>query len=167
MDAQFVPGFNFFQIAYVTPDIEQGMRAVESVYGVDRFFVSRDVPIDTRMGKAQLHFALVFKGEQQIEIIQPAGGADNAYRDELAAGGGALRLHHLGHLITRREEWDDLERRARNSGLALPVDGVFAHEGVALMHYLYVDTRAVNGHHLEFMYQTEAGQALFADVPRF
>jgi len=35
-----------------------------------------------------------------------------------------------------------------------------------LMHYLYADTREVLGHHLEFMYQTPAGESLFAQVPR-
>ena len=56
---------------------------------------------------------------------------------------------------------------AITQGFETPVAGVFRHEGVPLMHYLYADARAHLGHYLEFMYQTEAGRDLFAQVPRF
>jgi hypothetical protein len=156
--------FNFFQVAYVTPDLDAGMAECRRLLGLDRFFVSRDVPITTRDGEAKLHFALVFRGQQQVELIQPAGGADGVYRSALGAG--VLRLHHLGHLVSDETAWRMIERDIEASGLPTPVGGAFAHEGAVLMHYRYVDLRATLGHYLEFMYQTEAGRDLFAQVPR-
>ena len=159
--------FNFFQIAYVTSDLERAATACGLLYGISRFQVAREVAIQTRAGEARLNFALAYSGGVQIELIEPVGGDDETYRDDLPADGAVLRLHHLGHLISRDTTWRALTEAISHSGLEVPVGGVFRHEGVALMHYLYADTRATLGHYLEFMYQTEAGRDLFSQVPRF
>lgn len=159
--------FNFFQIAYVVSDLEQAMRAFRALQGIERFQTNRDVKISTRAGPANLHFALAFVGAQQIELIEPAGGADGVYRDALPREGFAMRLHHLGHLTRSDDEWRHIQAAVAASGRETAVAGTFEHEGVALMHYLYVDTRAELGHYLEYMCQTEAGRDLFAAVPRF
>lgn len=154
--------FNCFQVAWVTSDLERAMRQFEQDLGIARFAVSRDVAIDTAAGSARLHFALAFVGEQQIELIEPAGGADAVYRAALPAEGFALRLHHLGHLVTAEREWQRLLGAIRRRGWSTPVAGEFG----GLMHYVYADLRERYGHYLEFMYQTEAGRGMFADVPR-
>lgn len=159
--------FRFFQIAYVARDLDRATAACGALYGLTRFQVTRDVPIQTRAGEAGLHFALAFSGDAQIEVIQPAGGADEIYRNGLPTDGAAMRLHHLGHLIDHEPTWHAVTQAIAQSGLDVPVSGVFRHEGVALMHYAYVDTRATLGHYLEYMYQTEGGRDLFSQVPRF
>jgi len=161
------PLFNFFQLAYVVRDIERGTQQLGALYGIDRFRISRDVAIQTRDGTARLHFALAFLGSLQIEVIQPAGGADRIYRDRLPALGAAAQLHHVGHRVKSARKWEAVLRALAASRLAIPVNGVFTHEGRALMHYAYLDAREYLGHYLEFMYQTEAGRDLFADVPRY
>jgi hypothetical protein len=165
--AQFPFQFNFFQIAYVTTDLDQAARAMGALFGIERFQINRDVAIETSAGVAQAHFALAFVGSQQIEIIQPAGGADGAYRDILPGVGYALRMHHAGHLATRAADWAQIDLAVRTSGYTTPVGGVFRRDEVALMHYMYADTRQVIGHYLEFMYQTDAGRDMFAQVPRY
>jgi hypothetical protein len=159
--------FNFFQIAYVTTYVDQAARAIGALYGIERFQINRAVTIETSAGVAQAHFALAFIGSRQIEIIQPAGGADGAYRDILPSLGFAMRMHHAGHLVTRAADWAQIVAAVTSSGYATPVGGVFRHDDIALMHYLYADTRQVLGHYLEFMYQTDAGRDLFAQVPRY
>ena len=159
--------FNFFQIAYVTSDLERAARVLGASYGIGNFQVNRDVPIETTTGTARAHFALAFIGSQQLEIIQPAGGADGAYRDELPSEGFGMRMHHAGSLVTDAAEWESIRASVIASGHATPVGGVFSYEGVPLMHYLYADTRRLLGHYLEFMYQTEAGRDMFANVPRY
>lgn len=159
----FAKRFNFFQIAYVATDIDQAVEVFARDYGIPSFAVSRDVQIDTRGGKATLHFALAYVGGQQIELIQPAAGADRPYREALPTEGFAIRLHHLGHLVTREEEWNQIKTAIAVRGLDTPVAGVFGD----LMHYLYADTRNELGHYLEYMYQTEAGRDMFAHVPRY
>ena len=159
--------FGFFQVAYVTGDLERATRELGLLYGVPRFQVNHGAQIETRAGSARADFALAFVGEQQLEIIQPAGGADGIYRDALPADGSALRLHHFGRLITDPAQWSQVRGAVSASGLDIPVSGSYCHEGVPLMHYLYADARATLGHYLEFMCRTEAGREIFAQVPRF
>lgn len=159
--------FGFFQVAYVTSDIDRATEDFGLLYGAARFQVNRNVEIQTVAGVARAHFALAFVGDQQLEVIEPAGGADGAYRDILPAGAYATRLHHFGRLITEPVEWEAVRTSVRASGLDSPVGGTFRHEGIELMHYLYADTRAQLGHQLEFMYRTEAGRDIFAQVPRY
>ncbi len=152
--------FNFFQTAYVVADMESAMAQFGELYGLSRFQLNREVVIQTGDGEAVCHFALAQVGEAQLELIQPAGGRDAIYRDAL--GGAPARLHHLGCLIRAPAVWERLRAKLRGEGARIPVEGDFG----GLMHYLYVDRRAVLGHYLEYMLQTEAGRDLFAGVPR-
>ena len=158
--------FNFFQTAYAVSDIEEAIRVATRFYGIDKFQVNRNARIHTKEGEANLHFALAFVGDAQIELIQPAGGKDGAYRRVLPNQGFAMRLHHFGHLTTDAAEWEGIVAAVKESGFDMPVGGIFVHEGVPLMHYLYADTRETLGHHLEFMFQTPHGKDLFSEVPR-
>jgi hypothetical protein len=159
--------FGFFQVAYVTTDLERATRELGALYGAERFQINRGVEIQTKTGAAQADFGLAFVGEQQLEIIQPAGGADGAYRDVLPRDTYGTCLHHFGQLITDAVQWETVRASVLGSGCATPVAGTFSYDGVPLMHYLYADTRQYLGHYLEFMYRTEAGRDIFAQVPRY
>jgi len=100
--------FNFFQTAYAVSDIEEAIRVATRFYGIDKFQVNRNARIHTKEGEANLHFALAFVGDAQIELIQPAGGKDGAYRRVLPNQGFAMRLHHFGHLTTDAAEWEGI-----------------------------------------------------------
>jgi hypothetical protein len=154
--------FNAFQLAYVTPDIDGALAFAHARFGIAQFQVNRNVPIETRSGLANCHFAIAFIGQTQIELIQPAGGADAVYRDGLPSGG-QLRLHHVGVLIGDAVGWARQKADIAAAGLDTPVAGDFA----GMMHYLYADSRAELGHYTEYMYQTEAGAGLFDAVPRY
>ena len=151
-----------FQLAYVTQDIERAMAEFGVALGIGRFQVNRDVPIATGNGMACCHFALAFLGAQQIELIEPAGGADGVYRDALQPGRIAV-LHHLGFLVPTEAAWQARMRRIEAGGDPVPVRGSFGD----LMHYAYVDKRDLCGHYLEYMYATPVGAGLFDAVPRF
>ena len=159
--------FSLFQVAYVTTDLDRATCELGALLGIPRFQVNRGAEIQTSTGPARADFALAFIREQQIEIIQPSGGADGVYREPLPADRFAMRLHHFGQLITDTATWEVVRASVRASGLPTPVSGVFCREGVPLMHYLYADTRPLLGHYLEFMYRTEAGRDIFNQVPRF
>ncbi len=76
----------------------------EKNFGIPEFQINLDVPLEMRDGVAKCHFALDFIGETQIELIQPAGGADAVYRDALPTTGN-MRLHHVGVLIRDAASW--------------------------------------------------------------
>lgn len=155
--------FNLFQLAYVTDDIDLATAHAGAAMGIGAFQVNRGMEIETGAGPALAHFALAFLGDVQVEIIQPAGGADGVYRDGVHRKGGALNLHHAGALITEEAHWLRTVAEAEASGAAIPVRGAFGD----LMHYLYLDRRDTLGHYLEYMWQTPAGAGIFAEVPRF
>ncbi|SCW59689.1 Glyoxalase/Bleomycin resistance protein/Dioxygenase superfamily protein [Sphingobium faniae] len=158
-----MPPFNIFQMAYVTDDIDMAVQAAGAAFGIDAFQVNRDMAIETGQGIAIAHFALAFLGDTQIEVIQPAGGADDVYRQGVRARDGGLTFHHAGALITDEGQWHAVVAAIERSGEPVPVRGAFGD----LMHYLYVDRRATLGHHLEYMWRTPAGAAIFDGVPRF
>lgn len=152
--------FNIFQVAYVTDDIDRA-TAADNRFGIPQFSLSRNTTIETGGGPAQAHFALAFLGATQIEIIQPAGGADGVYRDGIRPG--TLTLHHLGCLITDESAWRATLAALEAEGCATPIRGNFG----GLMHYVYADRRRTYGHYFEYMFQTEAGRHLFDNVPRY
>lgn len=107
-----------FQICYVTRDLDAGLTLLSAVHGIERFRIKRDVASLPGMPEMNMHQAHVFLGELQIELIQPAGGADAIYRDFCPADG-SLSHHHFGLWIDDRSEYDGL--RARSSEQAIPV----------------------------------------------
>lgn len=151
-----------FQIAYVTADLAAAAGAFGAWFGAKGFRVDRDVSIETSLGIARCHFALAFLGDLQIELIEPAGGADGVYRDGIEPRVLA-KHHHLGFLIRSEDVWLRTLRDIEGTGRPIPVRGNF-HD---LMHYAYLDRRDLFGHYLEYMYPTQAGANLFDDVPRF
>ena len=154
--------YNIFQTAYVTPDIDAAVAVAAERFAAPRMQVNRDVGIETGSGVAHCHFALAFIGAVQLELIQPAGGADDVYRAMLPQTG-LLRLHHIGCLVEMDVDWEALLAQIAAIGQAMPVRGAFAD----LMHYAYADHRDEIGHYIEYMQPTPAGLSLFDDVPRF
>ena len=151
-----------FQLAYVTAGLEHAMAEFNAALGIERFQVNRNVAIETGDGTAYCHFALAFLGEQQVELIEPAGGMDSVYRDALVPGTIAV-LHHLGFLLPTEAAWRATLCDCEASGHRIPVRGKFG----GLMHYAYLDRRDLFAHYLEYMYATPAGATLFTAVPRF
>ncbi|KEQ54382.1 VOC family protein [Sphingobium chlorophenolicum] len=158
-----MPPFALFQMAYVTDDIDAAARKAMGSFGIGAFQINRDMAIETGQGIATAHFALAFLGDTQIEIIQPAGGADDVYRQGIRGRGGSLSFHHAGMLVTEEAQWCAMVAAIERSGASVPVRGAFG----ASMHYLYVDRREEIGHYLEYMWRTEAGAAIFDAVPRY
>jgi len=116
--------FNIFQTAYVTPDIDAAMALAARRFAAPRMQVNRDIAIETGQGVAHCHFALAFVGAVQIELIQPAGGADDVYRAQVPDAG--LRLHHVGVLVDDDAAWSAMLAEAEQEGVAMPVRGDFA-----------------------------------------
>nr|WP_047166248.1 VOC family protein [Sphingomonas sp. Y57] len=154
--------FNIFQTAYVAADIDAAVGLAARRFGVAKMQVNHAVAVETGQGTALCHFALAFVGSVQIELIAPAGGADEVYRAMLPQGGG-LRLHHIGCLIESDTEWEAVLADAEASGVAMPVRGDFG----GLMRYVYLDHCADIGHFVEYMQPGPAGLGLFEAVPRF
>jgi methylmalonyl-CoA/ethylmalonyl-CoA epimerase len=92
----------FFQVAYVTTDLDKFLGTLSDNLGVDRFFVIPDAQVSDQTYRggpcdARQDLAFGYAGNLQFEIIKPLSGK-SCYSDFLDAhpeGG----LHHTGILV--------------------------------------------------------------------
>jgi hypothetical protein len=151
----------FFQLGYVTRDLERALALYRDRYGVADFLVfdTRDFAPPDSPGPF-MQVALAYKGPVMIELIQPDPAAPGIYADALRDDGG-VNLHHLGYLVddARLATLAD-DFRAR--GIAVPVETV-SPAGMAL---IYADTRGDNGLFSEFVTLREGGRKFFGSIPR-
>lgn len=161
---QFLPllGAGFFQVCYVTSDLDGGMRQLAALHGIERFRVRRDVPSLPGMPRMTLHQAHVYLGDLQLELIQPAGGDDAIYRDFCAADG-TLRQHHFGHWMDDRSGYASMPQRCAVLGVPIAMEIAVPGTGGAI----YADFRRVLGHYVEYVHLAPDVKArYYADVPR-
>lgn len=153
-----------YQIAYVSTDLEAGMRQLAAVHGIDRFRVKHDVPSSTGMPDMVMHQAHVFIGPVQIELIQPAGGDDALYRDVCAADPAAIRHHHFGMWVDDPVEYRRIPGTLAQQQIPITFQMSIPEVGGAI----YADTRRTLGHYLEYVHLLpEAKDKYYADVPRY
>ena len=138
-----VPLFaGLFQIAYVTKDLDAGMRQLGAIHGLERFRIKRDVAGLPGMPKMLMHQAHVFIGAVQIEIIQPAGGDDGLYRDFCAPDGRAIHHHRFGMWVDDPSEYGDLRGALAQQNISVVFEASIPDIGGAI----YADTRRTLGH---------------------
>jgi len=149
----------FFQVAYVTRDIDRAVASFQREFGIREFQLMRGNVLDEH---TRTDLALAWLGDVMVELIQPFGNGNSFYEVMLSAEPLGLRLHHFGHLVPSRGEWDRLKQQVADNGSPIALEGSV--EG--FLSYLYVDVRAQTGHFLEYILCEPAGQAFFDAVPR-
>lgn len=90
--------------------------------------------------------AFIWVGDVQYELIEPVSGAA-LYSDALPAGD-ELKFHHICNRVT---DWDGF--RARVDAQAYPV--VLERSTADNLKFLYLDTRPLLGHYLEYIWTTD------------
>ena len=92
----------FYQLAYVTTDLEQALEIFKTRYGVPN--VTRVGELALQLdggGTTIIRLALCFVGQVELEIIEPVGGEDDIYRRALPDSGFGLVWHHVGFRFPR------------------------------------------------------------------
>ena len=153
----------FFQICYVTQDLDAGMQRLAIAHGIERFRIKRDVSGLPGMPEMTLHQAHVFIGGVQIELIQPAGGDDGLYRACCVVDGSAIRHHHFGLWVDDAAQYEGLRAALAEQNIPIALEASIPNGGV-----IYADTRAMLGHYLEYIHLApDLKRSYYADVPRF
>jgi hypothetical protein len=139
-----------YQNAYVTRDIDQGVRQLQAQGKIDcvsQFEVT--VPVTTQAGPGTQtnKLAFIWVGDLQYELIQPVSGDVSLYSDALPDHDG-LFFHHI---CMRIPEWDDFRRRVDNQPYPVVLEG-----GGDELRFLYLDTRPLLGHYVEYCWMTDA-----------
>jgi hypothetical protein len=156
---------NIWQLCYVTPDLDLGMKELGDVYGIEN---STEVPVDgaTFMKRGEQvewkpRVAMGARGGLIVELIEPVAGEVGFYRDALAKDGGALGFHHVAMLVPLGDEaWSSVERLLAEQGLGFEYT-ILIPERARLG---YVDTRATLGHWIELCQLQKADTDFFSGL---
>jgi catechol 2,3-dioxygenase-like lactoylglutathione lyase family enzyme len=155
----------FFQLGYVTRDMDRAIALYRDRYGVGNFlrFDSRRMEPPGATGPFT-EVALAYRGPVMIELIRPSPENPGIYQDALRADGG-VNLHHLGYLVDEAR-FETLPADFRAAGVQVPAESVSL-DGMGMgMSLHYVDTRGDNGLFSEFISLREGGRQFFDTVPR-
>ncbi|WP_174189730.1 VOC family protein [Nocardia barduliensis] len=147
-----------FQLCWVVDDLAAAREAFTARYGVGEWFTIPDVRFGPQA--AQLHgapadytisVALGYAGGQQLELIEPRGGA-SLYAEQLERSGPGL--HHVAWVP---DDYDAALAEAVTAGIEIVARGRF--EGVG-MEFAYLDGGPI-GSHVELMRLSPEMKAMF------
>ncbi len=142
---------NFRQTAWVTNDMDAALEVFARDYGVANWFQKRDADLQTGAGKfARVNLALARRGNVELELIQPLGGADDVYAHMLKGAQAGVRIcfHHICYVLPTLEALERVRMAAPVRGREIVLSG--ASESGAT--YFYTDDRPMIGHYVEYIY---------------
>lgn len=145
------PGFSpFYQLAWVTRNLERCMEAFDKAYGIPEFFVMDaefQAVVDGVTGTMNLHAGFVFVDDVQYEIIEARDtSVAHFYNSVLPADGSyATVFHHLCMKIPGPVEawYAELDRLSPDKRVACYVDSVPG------TRFAYTDERHLCGLYVE------------------
>lgn len=148
----------FFQLGYVTRNLEAACSAFREKFGPVEFLVNEPGPVDGKVPPTR-RIALTYIDDIMTEIIEPDPAQKTIYSDHVPTTEGTIRLHHFGYLI---DDHEDMLKRLAGMGYAVPMFGSMP----GALDYSYADTRSDLGIWSEFIRLDEGGRAFFGAVPR-
>jgi hypothetical protein len=145
----------FRQTAWVTNDMDAALDLFARDYGVVNWFQRRDAVLQTGTGQfARVNLALARRGNVEMELIHPLGGADEVYSHVLTSAQDGVRIcfHHICYLVPTREALERVRLAAPQRGRAIVLSGASASGAT----YFYTDDRSTIGHYVEYIYCSPA-----------
>jgi len=159
-DDDGVPLGQFFQIAYVTNNLEKGMELFKRHYGIPEFRIVRTREF-ARPAPPYLRLAVAYRDDVMVELVEPEPCNLELYIDALRPDGG-LCIHHLGYFVNP-DVFETLEERFKARGIAVP--DIRRNNTFPI---LFADTRQETGLYSEFIGVPEENRGAFADAaPRY
>lgn len=138
-----------YQNAYIVRDIDRSVETFCDKADV-RLKIQTEVKQELQLfGKpATLSSKLAFLwiDDLQIELIQPIGGDDAIYRNAMLRDY-SMALHHI---CFRVRDWDAFREDAASCGFPVALEG-----GSDALRYLYLDTRGMLGHFIEYTWMSD------------
>jgi hypothetical protein len=146
----------FFQLGYVTRDLDTAIDAFRKRYGAAEFQI---IPGQARFAHTK-RIALGYVGPVMIEFIEPNPEVPSIYVDHIPEEAGDARFHHIGLLI---DDYPGTIERLESRGYDVPYK--LSYDDI--MDCCYADLRAQLGHYVEYVRLGEEGKQWFASVPGF
>lgn len=89
------------QMGHVVDDVDSWMEVLGREQSLGPWMVMRNVTLPCiyrgKKSEPKIHVALTYRGEMQIELIQPLNEAPSPYREVVLSG--KYGLHHTAHLV--------------------------------------------------------------------
>ena len=156
----FLP--NLFQLAYQTRDMEAAKRALENHFGARTWQYS---PVNQAAPGVTMADAKTWVGDIMIQVQQVTRTAEATgeavFWDSPAPEPGQLmRLHHIAHMVYEDLDWDHILSEIERNRFEIVFQG--RHQDI--LKYMYIDTRHILGHYLEYIHCLPAGIAFFNEA---
>lgn len=157
-----LPFQDFYQLAYVTTDLDRALGMFADLYDVGEFADRGEV---TRAlddgGEMRIRIAFAFIGSLQLEIIEPRGGRDAVYRHELPTEGFGMAWHHVAFKAPSPRALGDVRASLIRAGHEVVLSG--GTPGTSM--FFYADARATLGHYLEYIYLSPEQEEFHRQFP--
>lgn len=156
----FLP--NLFQLGYATKDMDAAKRALETHFGAR---VWQHSPVPEVAPGVTLADAKTWVGDImiQLQVIKRTADASKEplfWDSPAPEPGELLRLHHVAHMIYDEAEWDHIIAEADRNKFPI----LFQGQHHDILKYMYLDTRPILGHYLEYIFCLPAGHAFFNEA---
>jgi hypothetical protein len=156
---------NVWQVCYVTPNLDRGMKELHDLLGVEN---ATEVPVEgatfRKRGEVvdwEPRVAMGARGGLIVELIEPVAGEVDFYREALPKDGGPLGFHHLAMLVPLGDEpWTAVEKLLGEHGLAFEYTILIPDRA----RLAYVDTREMLGHWIELCQLQKADTDFFSGL---
>ena len=148
----------FFQLGYVTRNLDAACDAFRRKFGAVEFLVNEPEPIDGVPAPTR-RLALTWIDDVMTELIEPDFAQKTIYDHAVPPTDGTIRLHHLGFLI---DDPQAMLTHLAGMGYEVPLAGSLP----GALDYIYADTREDLGLFSEFIRLDEGGRQFFTAVPR-
>ena len=143
-------GYDKFQIAYVTNDLERAMETFSQRLKIENW---------TTLDAGIMRIALAWVNGQQFELIQTSAEHLPLYDDWIDKGGDfVISHHHFGYFVYSDEDWAGLRANLEAYGQPLAMDA-----DTEMMKVIYVYAPEL-GHYLEYLYPNVQGKSFFENV---
>src|SRR5262245_58085825 len=147
---------NFFQLGYVTRDIDLAIEGLRRRAGSGDFQIVPAVAPYTHIRR----IALSWSGSTMIELIEPDPAVPSVYLEALPRTAADIALHHLGFLT---DDFAAMLSRLEAEGFSVPMRMSYGD----MLDCCYADARAQFGHYLEYVQLGDDGRRWFEAVPGF
>jgi hypothetical protein len=140
-----------YQNAYVTRNLEKAVARVTAtadVRSVVQFEATTEVRTSLGRRPQTSKLAFVWIGDLQYEFIEPVTEAVPVFSPMLPDDD-RPRFHHS---CARVPDWEDFRRRVDEQPYPVVIEG----ESGDNLKFLYLDTRELLGHYLEYTWMTDA-----------
>jgi hypothetical protein len=143
-----------YQNAYVTRDIDKAVARVTAradVRSVVQFEAATEVLTAAGRRPHKIKLAFAWIGDLQYELIEPVAEAVPMFVPMLPDDD-SLRFHHS---CARVPDWADFRRRVDEQPYPVVMEGAGGDD----LRFLFLDTRDLLGHYLEYTWMTDASWA--------